>query len=203
MTATSSAPQSALPDGELKRLKDKNKNKNTEKSTNTWARRFTDWLEKYSIKIEPGDTSSSELDKILQHFFAELRKKDCTNYEPDSLRTMLGALDRYFRNAGYSFRIIKGKEFTECRKVLNGKAIELREMGKGKRKNKADVLTEEEEIMWSKGVLGDGNPKSLNYTIFYMTSQQFGTRGQQEHHQICIEYLKFVKIPGTWRNRVH
>ena len=173
MTATSSAPQSALPDGELKRLKDKNKNKNTEKSTNTWARRFTDWLEKYSIKIEPGDTSSSELDKILQHFFAELRKQDCTNYEPDSLRTMLGALDRYFRNAGYSFQIIKDKEFTECRKVLNGKAIELREMGKGKRKNKVDVLTEEEEeeIMWSKGVLGDGNPKSLNYTIFYMTSQ--------------------------------
>ena len=85
----------------------------------------------------------------------------------------------------------------ECRKVLNGKAIELREMGKGKRKNKADVLTEEEEIMWSKGVLGDGNPKSLNYTIFYMTSQQFGTRGRQEHHQICIEDLKFVKIPGT------
>ena len=144
-----------------------------------------------------GETSSSELDKILQHVFAQLRKKDGTNYEPDSLRTMLGALDRYFRNAGYNFRIIKDKEFTECRQVLNGKAIELREMGMGKRKNKADVLTEEEEIMWSKGVLGDGNPKSLNYTIFYMTSQQFGTRGRQEHHQICIEDLKFVKSPGT------
>ena len=125
-----------------------------------------------------GETSSSELDKILQHFFAQLRKKDGTNYEPDSLRMMLGALDRYFRNAGYNFRIIKDKEFTECRQVLNGKAIELREMGMGKRKNKADVLTEEEEeIMWSKGVLGDGNPKSLNYTIFYMTSQHFGTHG--------------------------
>ena len=24
-----------------------------------------------------------------------------TNYEPDSLRTMLGALDRYFRNAAW------------------------------------------------------------------------------------------------------
>ena len=46
LTATSSAPQSTLPDSELKRLKDKNKNKNTEKSTNTWVRRFTDWLEK-------------------------------------------------------------------------------------------------------------------------------------------------------------
>jgi len=53
--------------------------------------------------------------------------------------------------------------------VLNGKAIELREMGKGKKKKKADVLKKNK--LWSKGVLGDGNPKSLNYTIFYMTSQ--------------------------------
>ena len=93
--------------------------------------------------------------------------------------------------------MIKDKKFTECRQVLNEKAIELREMGMGKRKNKADVLTQEEEIMWSKDVLGDGNPKSLNYTLFYMTSQQFGTCGWQEHHQICIEDLKFVKNPGT------
>ena len=137
-----------------------------------------------------GETSASELDQILQHFLAELRKKDGTNYEPDSLRMMLGALDRYFRNAGYNFWIIKDKKFTECRQVLNGKAIKLRKMGMGKRKNKDDVLTEDEEIIWSKGVLGVGNPKSLNCMTFYM---QFGTRGRQEHHQICIEDLKFVK----------
>jgi len=40
--------------------------------------------------------------------------------------------------------------------VLNGKGIESREMGKGKRRNKADIINEEEkEIMWVKGILGD------------------------------------------------
>ena len=78
-------------------------------------------------------------------------------------------------------------------KVLNGKAIELREQGKGKRKNKADPLTEYEEcILWKKGVLWDSNPQSLNYALFFTFSQHFGTRGHQEHHQIRIEDLKLV-----------
>lgn len=68
----------------------------------------------------------------------------------------------------------------------------LREQGKGKRKRKADSLTEEEEALWQHGVLGHSNPQSLNYTVFYQTSQHLGTRGCQEHHQIYIQNLKFV-----------
>ena len=41
--------------------------------------------------------------------------------------------------------------------------------------------------------MGSTNPTSLNYAIFFTISQQFGTRGCQEHHQIKIEDLKFVK----------
>jgi len=45
-------------------------------------------------------------------------------------------------------------------------------------------------------MLGSYNPKSLNYTIFYVISQQFGTRGCQEHHQLQIEDLKFIHTPS-------
>lgn len=77
---------------------------------------------------------------------------------------------------------------------MNGKDIEPREMGKGKWRNKADIITEEEkETMWAKGILRDNNTTSLNYTIFYTISQQFGNREHQEHHQIHIEDLKIVK----------
>ena len=47
--------------------------------------------------------------------------------------------------------------------------------------------------MWKKGILGDTSPTSLNNTVFYTLSQQFRTRGHQEHHQITIEDLEFVK----------
>ena len=132
-----------------------------------------------------------ELDAHLQPFFVELKKQDGGDYEPESLRTMIAALDRHVRELGCDYSILKDKEFTECRKVLNGKAIDLREKGKGKRKRKADaVCDEEEKSLWDRGILGDEN---LNHAIFYTLSQHFGTRGRQEHHQLRLEDLKFVK----------
>ncbi len=111
---------------------------------------------------------------------------------------MLGAMHSYIKNAGYSHNILSADEFAGSRAVLNGKAIALREKGKGKRKKKADCSTEEEEAaIWRSGVLGDSSPQSLNYTVFFQTSQNFGTRGCQEHHQLCVEDLKFVRNHTT------
>lgn len=111
---------------------------------------------------------------------------------------MQTSLDRYLRDEGYTHSILRDKEFVKCRKVLNGKAIELHEKGKGKRPMKADPINAaEEEILWKSGVLGSENPVSLIYTIFFLFSQHFGTRGQQEHHQINVQDLKIVRDPAT------
>ena len=69
--------------------------------------------------------------------------KPSSEYEPDSLRVMLASLDRHFQENRLPFR--KDKPFEASRRTLNGKAVELHEAGLGKRKNKADVLTEEDE----------------------------------------------------------
>ena len=45
-------------------------------------------------------------------------------------------------------------------------------------------------------VLGGNNPMSLNYTMFYLISQQFGTRGCQENQQFRIKDLKFLRDPS-------
>jgi len=97
----------------------------------------------------PSDQEPRQLDAVLQQFYAELRKEDGSEYEPDSLRVMLASLDRHFQEKGLPFSIRKDKAFEASRRTLNGKAIELREAGLGKRKNKADALTEEdEEKLW-------------------------------------------------------
>ena len=44
-------------------------------------------------------------------------------------------------------------------------------------------------MLWET-VLGKMNPVSLNYTMFFLISQHFGTRGRQEHHQMKIEDFK-------------
>ena len=59
------------------------------------------------------------------------------------------------------------------------------------------MTDEEEELLWSRQVLGADTALDLNLTVFYLISQQFGTRGCQEYHQLRVEHLKFVNSPCT------
>ena len=58
-------------------------------------------------------------------------------------------------------------------------------------------MTEEEELLWSRKGLGGDTTLNLNLTVIYLISQQFGTRGCQEHHQVRVKHLKFVNCPCT------
>jgi len=88
------------------------------------------------------DISPIEFDKKN---YAELHTPKSEEYEPASLRTMLGALHCYVKRKGYSTSIIS-----------SGKAISLREQGKGKMKRKPDSISDEdEEAMWESPMTGE------------------------------------------------
>ena len=181
---------------ECERLVLKNNNENTARSTNTWVNRFENWRIARGLPLPLLKIRHEDLDETLQLFYSTLVKADGQPYEPTSLRTMLAGLDRYFRDNGKTSSIQNDKEFERSRNVLNGKAIKLCELGKGKKPRRAHALTEQEELLW-KNVFGCHTPESLNYTVYYTVSQQFGTRGRQEHHEIRMEDLKWVKDPDT------
>ena len=44
----------------------------------------------------------------------------------------------------------------------------IQQKGMGIKKRKAEPLTEEEEVLWERGVLGDHSPQSLLNTIIFM-----------------------------------
>ena len=75
-------------------------NANTAKSTGTWVKRFDKWRTERQTAQKLEEIPKERLDGILQLLYAEIRKNDGTNYEPDSLRTMLAALDRHLREKG-------------------------------------------------------------------------------------------------------
>ena len=78
---------------ELQSLKDKNKNSNTEKCTNTWVNRFEKLQHLRAwINISLPYIALIEFDSILQKLYAELRTVKGEEYEPTSLCTMLGDL---------------------------------------------------------------------------------------------------------------
>ena len=69
----------------------------------------------------------------------------------------------------------------------------IQQKGSGTKKRKAEPLTEEEEVLWEKGVLGDHSPQSLLNTIIFMNGLYFALRSRKEHRdlrfqpsQICL-----------------
>ena len=165
-------------------------NSHTKHSTATWLKRFNQWALHRQIQIyDITDIPKAELDGVLQKFYAELVKENGQEYEPtmsESLKAMIASLSRHIKEQ-YGYSILNDKDFELSRKVLNGKAIQLQQSGKGKRSKKADPFTyNEADVLWET-VLCKMNPVSLNYTII---SQHFGTTGRQEHHQMKIEDFK-------------
>ena len=75
---------------------------------------------------------------------------------------MIASLDRYLRDKQYQYSIIKDRQFSKSKQILDGKAKLLREQGKGKRPNASNALTtEEEEYLWLNNKLGSSGPRVL------------------------------------------
>ena len=138
--------------------------------------------------------SPIDLDKVLQNFYAEARKANGDEYEPNSLASMQAGIDRYLKENNYHVSIIRDRVFSTSRAVLEGKCKNLREHGKGKRPNKSNSLSESEvNILWECGQLGTHSPMSLINTIWWLFTLHFGLKGRQKHHSMTVSDFQFKK----------
>ena len=123
--------------------------------------------------------SPIDLDKVLQNFYAEARKANGDEYEPNSLASMQAGIDRYLKENNYHVSIIRDRVFSPSRAVLSGAVLErksknLIEHGKGKRPNKSNSLSESEvNILWECVHLGTHSPMSLINTIWWLVTLHF------------------------------
>ena len=178
----------------IQNLIQKSKNENTTRATNQWMRVYHSWAQQRNAPLDIELLPPSELDPLLQTFYAEIRKQNGKDYEPSCLANMLSGIDRYLKEKQYKFSIVRDREFSTSKSVLEGKARILRENGMGKRPNKAESLTRsEEEILWTSDQFGAKTPMSLINTIWWQLSQHFGLRGRQEHHSMKVEDFVFKK----------
>ena len=170
----------------IEELKDSSKNNNAVKSSSFWLSVWKKWCLEKGIADEIENYEPAELNTLLERFYAELKNKHGEDYEPESLKVMIASLDRHLKNKSYSHSIVRDREFTSSKQVLDGKAKQPRLAGRGKRPNKArQISEEEEEILWKSEKLGGKNPESLI---------QFGLRGRQEHHGMRLEDFRIMKV---------
>ncbi|PFX30308.1 Retrovirus-related Pol polyprotein [Stylophora pistillata] len=121
----------------------------------------------------------------------ELKSVTCNKNTSRSTKQwmiMQSVIGRYIKEKNYSLSIVQSREFHSSREILNAKAISLRQQGKGKRPNKAQPITSEEEsALWEKGQLGDFNGKVLTNVNSKNLTEQPGFRGRQEHYDAYVE----------------
>ena len=123
---------------EIQKLAEKAVKKSTVKTTKAWMNVWEWWAESKCLNDDIVKYEAKELDECLSRFFAEIRKSDGSDYEPDSLRVMLGALDRHLKQNIHS-------EGPRIRQVQTGPVRAYREKGHGKRPNATKALTVQDE----------------------------------------------------------
>ena len=174
-------------------------NKNTKRSTNTWMRVWYSWAKSRQVNESIETMAPATLDGVLQKFYLEVRKQDGSEYEPDSLKVMQAALERYLSTQKYPYSLINSLEFSSSRAVLEAKAKQLRMNGYGKRKNRAlPYNSAEEESFWSSGLLGDHDGVALTNVNFKNLSEHFGFRGRQDHYDAYVQDFEvaWIQIQG-------
>ena len=130
----------------------------------------------------------SDLQFWLVRFILEVRKKNGSEYPPDTLHHLCSGIVRFLRTSGThpSLDIFRDPIFAPFRSSLDAEMKRLQSNGLGSKHNKAEPITDQEEdLLWEKGQLGDNNcPRVLLQTIFYMVGVFFALRSGQEHRAL-------------------
>ena len=175
--------------------------KDTKYCVGIWNEWCSHRLLNYGDAIAPLEEQNlSDLAHNLSSFIFEVRKKDGSEFPPDTLHHIVSGIQRFLRcNRKPSIDVYKDAEFADFRSCLDSEMKRLQSSGLGSRKRKAEPLTpEEEELLWKKGLLGDGNPQALVDTMVVMNGIYFALRSGSEHRQLRSDpcQIQLVERPG-------
>ena len=173
----SQSSKTGVDNSNLKSYIKAQKNPNTLRKTDAEASKFINWVKESprNVKTDIEQIQPAVLDNLIGNYLIVVAKKNGQPYEPDTLTSIHRAIDRYLRDAGYPYSIVRSQEFDTSRQVLQSRRKELKEMGFGNRTNKAETLTpEDEDKLWEKGQLGNQDPVILQRTIWFLTTKLMG-----------------------------
>ena len=148
-----------------------------------WTQNRLDTLGEGIPPIE--QTEPSVLSKCLCNFIFEVRKKNGEEFPPKTLHHLISGIQRYARMNERNIDVFNDAKFSEMRVCLDSEMKRLQKSGLGSKTRKAEPLTiEEEELLWSKGLLGGGSPQALVDSMLVMNCLYFALRSGSKHRQL-------------------
>ena len=124
---------------------------------NTWVYYHDADHKTYNYLIKGGAGSNLVFPCFNIFSFPGLRKRDGSEYEPGTLRSIQNSIDRHLRDLKIQHYIKNNVIFSHSRRVLASKYNSLKQMGKGNKSLKAEALASEDiSILHEKKLLGPG-----------------------------------------------
>ena len=103
-------------------LRPKQKQQNNAKNTGFWLSVWKNWCVEKEITDEIENYEQAEFNTFLKHFYAEVNNTKGEDYEPESLKVMMASFDRHLKNKGCTLSIVRDREFSSSKEVLEDKA---------------------------------------------------------------------------------
>ena len=149
--------------------------KKTSYDMNVFQRFINECGEKRKLLKIPPD----ELDKLLCNFYINAKKKDNSEYEPDTMSSFSRSIQRYLDDTNAKINILKDEEFKVSRDILKSKRRELGKQGKGNNPNATAPLTNKDiERISEENQFGKHDPEVLSRTMWSLLTLHFGHRAR-------------------------
>ena len=153
--------------------------KSTQKQTNWCLNLWTQWAEYRSKKLideaERQNLLSTDIKVMkkshikfwLTMFIVEICRKDGKPYPPNTLHQIVCRIARALTKAGRTeIDIFNDPDFLLFQYTLDSLMKQLKSTGNFE-VTKAEVITEELDLLWNKGLLGDYSPQVLLDTVLF------------------------------------
>ena len=132
--------------------------------------------------------TNDELAYCLSRFVVEVRKTTGENYPSETIYELVICIQLYLSMHGREVRLLQEGVFSILKNTVDTRMKELAAAGhRAPRKQAAIITKEEEEAMWSNGVLGDDTPQKLVDTLLYLIGLHFALRAGEEHRNLRFE----------------
>ena len=162
-----------LGDEEIRSFIKNHQQENTVKKTRYDLNVFQRFLNECGEKRQLTEIPPAELDSLLCNFYIPTKKKDDTEYEPDTMSSFSRSIQRYLDDNNAKLNILKDEQFKVSREVLKSKRRELR---------KQDI--EDIELIFNEDQFGIHDPDVPSRTMWFLLTLHFGHRARHEARQM-------------------
>ena len=124
----------------------------------------------------------------LSKFVHEIKKKDGSEYPLNTLDQICAGLQRASRENGLpELKMFRNPRYKLFQDSIDSRMKALTRTGLGVNVKQAKPISgDEEEILWSKGLLGEDDPRTLVNTLVYLFGKYFSLRSGEEHRELRL-----------------